>query len=171
MKNYIDKISLKSGLTQTEIKTFLFVFIIFVIGLIVKTVKNDSFESSPQKFNYSAYDSLFNRVNEDYRSRVTTDKNNEKRVDSQAELYDFSTDKKDSKKNNSFLLKLKSIDINAADERILIKLPGIGKSIAERILLLRKKKGEFRNLKELMQVKGIGIKKLENINILLYQIY
>jgi len=95
-------------------------------------------------------------------------KNKEKRVDSHSELYDFSTNKLDSKKKYPYKLELKSININTANEDILTKLPGIGKSIANRIVKLRKSKGRFSRLEELIEVKGIGDKKLENIKIYLF---
>ena len=42
-------------------------------------------------------------------------------------------------------------------------MPGIGKKTAEKIIELREKKGKLENLNELLEVKGIGKKKLEVI--------
>jgi hypothetical protein len=48
------------------------------------------------------------------------------------------------------------IPINHADETDLEAIPGIGPSMGARILQDRMKKGPFRNVSDLMRVKGIG---------------
>lgn len=48
------------------------------------------------------------------------------------------------------------IDINSADADELLKLKGIGEILAEEILSYREKNGNFRNIEEIMNVKGIG---------------
>jgi len=55
------------------------------------------------------------------------------------------------------------IDINKAKLKELITLDGIGKSYAERIINYRKKKGEFKTKKELMNISGIGTKKFKQL--------
>ena len=50
------------------------------------------------------------------------------------------------------------ININTADEAQLTRLPGIGPSIAERIVRHRQEVGRFKTTEELKQVKGIGDK-------------
>jgi len=57
----------------------------------------------------------------------------------------------------------RGIDINRAGKEELMRLPGIGATIAERIVLYRRKHGAFRTLSGLRGVKGIGKKKLERI--------
>ena len=54
----------------------------------------------------------------------------------------------------------KPIDLNLATKEDLIIIPGIGEKTAEKILALRNKKGEFKNIEELMEIKGIKEKKL-----------
>ena len=44
-----------------------------------------------------------------------------------------------------------------------MKLPGIGETAAERIIAFRQENGPFKNNTELLKVKGIGKKKLEQI--------
>jgi comEA protein len=55
------------------------------------------------------------------------------------------------------------IDINSASKDELVGLPGIGKTIAERIVLYRENEGEFTSIEDLQKVKGISKKKLEKL--------
>lgn len=55
------------------------------------------------------------------------------------------------------------IDINKADQQTLESLPGIGPTYAKRIINYREKKGGFKSFKELIKIKGIGKKRLENL--------
>ncbi len=55
------------------------------------------------------------------------------------------------------------INLNTATFNELIKIPGIGKVLAERILKYREEKQRFLSLEELREVKGIGAKTLEKI--------
>ena len=51
-----------------------------------------------------------------------------------------------------------AINLNAATIADLEKLPGVGASMAARILEYRQKSGGFKKIEELMNVKGIGEK-------------
>lgn len=53
------------------------------------------------------------------------------------------------------------IELNRATEEELVVLPGIGESLANRIVEYRRAKRGFSSLEELMEVKGIGRKKYE----------
>jgi competence protein ComEA len=53
-----------------------------------------------------------------------------------------------------------TVNINKATLAELVRVPGIGNSIAERILEHRKQNGNFKALADLTGVKGIGEKKL-----------
>lgn len=55
------------------------------------------------------------------------------------------------------------IDINSADANELDKLPGVGPAIAQRIIEYREANGPFRSVDDLIRVKGIGPKKMEQI--------
>jgi len=55
------------------------------------------------------------------------------------------------------------IDLNEAEIDDLMAIPGIGYKIAEEIIKLREKKGGFKSLDELLEVRGIGKRRLEKI--------
>lgn len=55
------------------------------------------------------------------------------------------------------------ININTADQTTLELLPGIGPSYAKRIIEFREQNGGFKDVSELMEVKGIGEKRFEKI--------
>lgn len=56
-----------------------------------------------------------------------------------------------------------TVDLNAAGSSELETLPGIGPTIAERILTWREDNGDFHSVDELLEVGGIGPKRLEQI--------
>ncbi len=55
------------------------------------------------------------------------------------------------------------MDLNKADKTALMALPGVGPVIAGRIVEYRQKEGAFRSVEELLKVRGIGPRKLEDI--------
>ena len=55
------------------------------------------------------------------------------------------------------------LDINRADAENLCALPGIGETVAQRIIAYREAHGPFASLEDLMLVEGIGEKTMENI--------
>lgn len=57
----------------------------------------------------------------------------------------------------------RKININEADEEALIPVPGIGERLAGEILSLRERKGRFKSIGELIEVKGIGPKTLQKL--------
>lgn len=59
------------------------------------------------------------------------------------------------------------LNLNTATSEQLITLPGIGPSYAERILEWRNKNGNFTSIDQLLQIKGIGEKRLEELRPLL----
>jgi competence protein ComEA len=54
----------------------------------------------------------------------------------------------------------KNVNINTADKETLTLLPGIGPVTAEAIVAYRKDNGNFKNIDDLVKVKGIGEKTL-----------
>ncbi|MTI87767.1 MAG: helix-hairpin-helix domain-containing protein [Balneolaceae bacterium] len=55
------------------------------------------------------------------------------------------------------------ININTATSEQLQTLKGIGVTYAQRIINYRESKGGFKAIEELLKVKGIGKKRLDNI--------
>ncbi len=55
------------------------------------------------------------------------------------------------------------LNINTANAQQLQELPGIGPSLAERIIKYRQENGKFNSVEELLNISGIGEKKLEEI--------
>jgi len=53
------------------------------------------------------------------------------------------------------------VNINAASVLQLQELPGIGPSLAERIVAYRETNGSFKSAEQLIEVKGIGKQKME----------
>jgi competence protein ComEA len=56
-----------------------------------------------------------------------------------------------------------SVDVNTATREQLVSLPGIGEEIAGRIMKYRDENGPFESVEGLLEVKGIGPKKLERM--------
>jgi competence protein ComEA len=56
--------------------------------------------------------------------------------------------------------KVEPVSINSADANLLSTVPGIGPKTAEAIVAYREANGKFASINELVNVKGIGEKKL-----------
>lgn len=66
-----------------------------------------------------------------------------------------------SKKKNE--IPIGGININSTSKEELMLLPGIGPVYADRIIEYRKEKGEFKDIEEIMNIKGIGKKRFEEL--------
>ena len=55
------------------------------------------------------------------------------------------------------------VDINRADALALQTLPGVGPTLATRIVMHRKARGRFEEPAELLEVEGIGSKRFEKL--------
>lgn len=161
-----EKLSRQIGFTVTEVKVLLFLIFVFIAGLSYKAYKIDQEKVDYRNFDYSADEKLFRTINEDDKIRIT-DSTKNKDIDSKEEVLDFNagyTYKKADKK----LPCEKSINLNSAGIKDLIILPGIGEKTAQKIIDLRNKKGGFKTLNELLEVKGIGKARFSNIEKFLY---
>lgn len=56
-----------------------------------------------------------------------------------------------------------AVDVNHASAADLQSVPGIGKSLAQRIIDFREKNGPFAKVDDLLKVQGIGEKSLERL--------
>jgi competence ComEA-like helix-hairpin-helix protein len=159
------KLSVLIGLTETEIKILLFLLSAFVIGFSYRTYFLSE-EINIKEYDYSLQDSLFfNLV--DHAAIIEEDKQEEKSVDYKREVLDFNTTDF-SENNKAEFLSERSINLNTANIDELILLPGIGEKTAERIIELRNKRGSFKFLEELLDIKGIGETKFRNLKKYLY---
>ncbi len=166
MKKILNNIYEKSGLTKTEIKTSIFVIVFFIIGGFVKYTKVHFETKEIKQFNYSFYDSLYKALTK--KNLKNALKKKEKRVDSEVELSDFSKGKIEYNQKGKVNPEQLSININTASIETLKRIPGIGPTIAKNIVELRKIKGKFKSLDDLIEVKRIGSKKLDKIRKYLY---
>ncbi len=55
------------------------------------------------------------------------------------------------------------VNINTADRTQLQLLPGVGETVADRIITFRESNGAFESVDELVAVKGIGEKSLDKL--------
>ena len=151
----LDKFTQTFGFTPTESKVVLFLALTLVLGAGLKFFKASS--SSGPLFDYSSSDSIFAA-----RSRLLSDTNStlddEDRLEEQSGISSIQKSE-----TQSATLGLKSINLNSATKDELIRLPGIGEAIAERIILYREENGPFVSIEDLMNIKGIGSKKFERI--------
>jgi competence ComEA-like helix-hairpin-helix protein len=155
-----EKISRKIGFTVTELKVILFLLSAFLIGFGYKTLIKTYSPKTRKEFDYSKEDSLFSVYGAGYdsvKSNSVTNSSNYKQEVLGLHKNDFST------KPKTRLPEKKSINLNTANIEDLVALPGIGKATAQKIIKFRKKTNGFKNLNQLLQVKGIGNSKLKKI--------
>lgn len=55
------------------------------------------------------------------------------------------------------------IDLNTADTATLESVPGIGKSLSQRIVAFRDKNGPFQSVDDLLKVQGVGEKSIQKL--------
>ncbi|MBT8386955.1 MAG: helix-hairpin-helix domain-containing protein [Ignavibacteria bacterium] len=159
----LKKLSEKIGFTQTEIKVILFLIVVFLVGAAYSIVTSNN-KGEYINFDYSEQDSLFLLYKENF---PKGDNSPNASVDIKAEVLELkSLDFEQNKKPP--LPQEKSININTAGANQFISLPGIGEKTAKKIILLRDEKGGFKNLEELMDVRGIGEVKFNKIKKFLY---
>ncbi len=80
-----------------------------------------------------------------------------------AETTKAATKKKTETKKSEKAVATSPVGLNKASASELESLPGIGPAIAARILAYRSEQGKFKEVSELLNVKGIGEKKLAQL--------
>ena len=151
------------GFTKTEAKVIFFLIVVFFIGLSAKFVFSVESRIPYREFDYAKQDSLFYQSGKANLGAKDSINLLEKKVDSEQELLDFSDNNKKNENSKKGYPGPSRINLNKADIKALLALPGIGEKTAQKIINLRQAKGNFNRLDELMEVKGIGSKKFEAI--------
>ena len=105
---------------------------------------------------------LINEEQNVYDSSKTAPITDEQRLQkSEDSLKSVDPQRKKSKKEEK--LQGKKININNAPKEELMLLPGVGESMAEKIILYRQEHKGFKKNEDMMKVKGIGKKKFEKL--------
>lgn len=162
-----EKLSKKIGFTETEIIVILSLTGLFILGFVyVEFIKGGS-DQEYKYVDYSKEDSLFSiysNFNPEYNPEDSLLNSN---LEIKKRVLELSDTIAYVKKDLSSLAE-KSININTAGINELVRLPGIGEKTAEKIIQLRKERGKFRRVDELMDVKGIGEVKFSKIKDYIY---
>ena len=58
---------------------------------------------------------------------------------------------------------VRPVDLNTADSAALETVPGIGKSLSQRIVAFRDKNGPFQSVDDLLKIQGVGEKSIQKL--------
>ena len=111
------------------------------------------------KINIPNQNDLKNNENFEYITMSSGDEKNDANINNSAS--NASSEKSSSNKESAF--KISVVNINTATQTELETLPGIGPSLALKILNYRKENGKFSSIEDIKNVSGIGDAKFENI--------
>jgi comEA protein len=137
------------GFTRNEIKVVLFLAATLVIGLSIRWYRSaqESNEAAKKHYDYTLPDQAFKERSQ--KLAQLTSPQGEKMAQS--------------KGKTASSLQPHSININTASKEQLQKLPGIGETYADRIVMYRDNNGPYASVDELKNVKGIGKRTLERL--------
>lgn len=156
--------------TKSETRVILFIVSILVAGYSIKHFKQIYGSSTGTPYDFSKSDSLFKQRSGNVRME------GKKQTETDTSSSSYVKDLNLSAAEDSLYKRIREegvnysdstgeniININTAGKNELINLPGIGETIADRIISYRNEKKGFRKKEELMNVSGIGKKKFDKL--------
>lgn len=160
MKNIFKYLSF----TRSETKVILFIVSAIIIGFSIKYYKQVFGDTNTKNQDY------FSKTDERFLSKSrnpgfdTLDNQEKEKIlrTSDDSLKNAEKEKK-TKSKKEIALEGKQININTASKEELMLLPGVGESTASKIIEYRGQNNGFKNIEDIMEVKGIGKKKFEKM--------
>lgn len=150
-----EKFNQAFGFTSTERRVVLLLIVALIAGMGIKLYKSAG--GTTPRYDYSAADSEFAA-----RSRLVAEHDSTSALHPTSDVAD-SSHSAAATRHGIDKVTHSVIDINTATKEDLVKLPGIGEAMAERIIMYREENGRFASTDDLAKVKGIGKKKLAQI--------
>ena len=117
------------------------------------------------KVNIPSKNELKNNPNFEY---ITMSSGDEKDDANSSSTRNSSSTSENKSSNNESAFRISNVNINTATQTELETLPGIGPSLALKIINYRKENGKFSSIDELKNVSGIGNNKYEEIRKYIY---
>lgn len=150
--------------TRSETKVILFIVSAIIIGFSIKYYKQVFGDTNTKNQDY------FSKTDERFLSKSrnpgfdTLDNQEKEKIlrTSDDSLKNAEKEKK-TKSKKEIALEGKQININTASKEELMLLPGVGESTASKIIEYREQNNGFKNIEDIMEVKGIGKKKFEKM--------
>lgn len=163
VNNFLKHISF----TKNETGVILFAVLVLAAGLSVKYYKQVISGDSTVPYDFSKSDSEFKKSISGYKnnSGAVTDSSNlsDEKLISKIQSAEDTLNSKSGFSSTSGEIPYKSININTATKEEFISLPGVGESIAEKIIAYREERKRFNKIEDMLNVNGIGKKKFEKI--------
>lgn len=137
----IRKVQQKLGLTRSETAVILFLCLGLILGACVKMMHLDK---STARYDFTGSDSFFREASSKIDSIIALEEDSSRGTQKKTELTS-------------------PVNINVASAGDLVAVPGVGPVTAGRIVEYRAAHGKFQSVDELLNVKGIGKVKLEQM--------